>query len=194
MATAYQKEPIVGMKKAVFAVVMATFATCAGGQSGAMKRYVNCNLGFELSYSASYRMAELPCESARWFAEMGYQKLLYLSRGTGENQGNILLILDRRHFSLATLETRYAHTGWVEPRQIQIGAHTFYFYGAGGGGVNYPDDYLYNLKGLILDIEFDGPYASGSKSPVEDTQRMEKKILGSFRVLAVTAPTEWHRH
>lgn len=173
---------------------MATIATCAAGQSAAIKRYVDYNLGFELSYPASYRVTELPCEFARWFAEMGCQKLLYLSRGTGQSQGNIALILDRRHFSLARLETGYAHTGWVEPRQIQIGTHTFYFYGAGGGGVTYPDDYLYDLNGLILNIKFDGPYASGSKSPTEETQQVEKKILGSFRVLAVTAPGEWHRH
>ncbi|HEX5411540.1 MAG TPA: hypothetical protein VFZ27_06730 [Terriglobia bacterium] len=182
------------MKKAVFAVVIATFAACAAGQSAAMKRYVNYNLGFELSYPANYRVTDLPCEFARWFARMGYQKLLYLSRGTGQSEGNIALILDRSHFSLARLETGYAHTGWEEPRQIQIGTHTFYFYGVGGGGVNYPDDYLYDVNGLILDIKFDGPYTSGSKSPTEETQQVEKKILKSFRVLAVKAPTEWHRH
>ena|SRR5690348_18514520 len=168
------------MKKAVFAVVMATFATCAAGQSAAMKRYVDYNLGFELSYPASYRVTELPCVVARSLAREGLQSLLYVSRGAGRSQGNIALILDRRHFSLATLETRYAHTGWEEPQQVQVGAHTFYFYGAGGGGTTYPDDYIYNLNGLILEMRFDGPYASGRKSPVEETQQMEKKILGSF--------------
>lgn len=182
------------MKEAIFGCVMAMCAICAAGQSAAMKRYVNYNLGFELSYPASYRVTDLPCVVARSLAREGLQSLLYVSRGAGENQGKILLILDRRHFSLVTLETRYAHTGWEEPQQVQVGAHTFYFYGAGGGGTTYPDDYIYNLKGLILEMRFDGPYPPKSKSPTEETQQMEKKILGSFRVLAVTAPAEWHRH
>lgn len=184
------------MKKAILGFVMAMCATYAAGQSGAMKRYryVDYSLGFELSYPASYRTTELPCVVARSLAREGLQSLLYVSKGAGENQGNILLILDRRHFSLATLETRYAHTGWEEPQQVQVGAHTFYLYGAGGGGTTYPDDYIDNLNGLILEIRFDGPYVSGSKSPVEETQQVEKKVLRSFRVLAAKAPAEWHRH
>jgi hypothetical protein len=176
------------MRKAMFAVVLTLFATGAVGKSAEMKRYVNNGLGFELSYPASYRATNLPCRAARWFAEMGFQKLLYLSTSTGENQGNIFLIFDRRPFNLATLETAHAHTSWVEPHQIQIGKLTFFYYGTGGGGVTYPDDYLYDLNGLNLEISFDGPYPPNSKSPSEETRQMEKKLLESFRVFEPTGP------
>jgi hypothetical protein len=176
------------MRKAMFAVVLALFATGAVGKSAEMKRYVDPWLGFELSYPASYRVKDLPCWVARAFAMEGFQNLLYLSTGTGEHQGNILLILDRRPFNLATLETVHAHTGWVEPHQVQIGKLTFFYYGTGGGGTTYPDDYLYNLNGSILEISFDGPYPPKSKSPSEETRQMEKKVLESFRVFAPTAP------
>lgn len=76
----------------------------------------------------------------------------------------------------------------MEPHKIQIGAHTFYYYGTGGGGVNYPDDYLDDLNGSIQEISFDGPYPPGSKSPSEETEQMEKKILESFRLLSANAP------
>jgi hypothetical protein len=176
------------MKKAIFAVVLAVSVRGAFGQSTEMKRYVNSGLGFELSYPASYRVTDLPCRVARWFAERGFQKLLYLSTGTGEKQGNILLSLDRRPFNLATLERAYAHTGWVEPHQIQIGKHTFFYYGTGGGGEKSSDDYLYNLNGLILRISFDGPYPPRSKSPSEQTRQLEEEVLESFRLFAPTAP------
>lgn len=176
------------MRKAMFAVVLTLFATRAVGKSAEMKRYVNSDLGFELSYPANYRVTDLPCGVARWFAEMGFQNLLYLSTGTGRNEGNIRLILDRRPFKLATLETVHAHTSWVEPDKIQIGTHTFFYYGTGGGGTTYPDDYLYDLNGLTLEISFDGPYPPGSKSPSEETRKMERKVLESFRLLSPTAP------
>lgn len=94
------------MRRAVFAFLLTLFVTAAAGKAAEMKRYVDYYLGFELSYPASYEIKDLPCGTARWFAEMGYQKLLYLSTGTGQKLGHILLILDRRHFSLGTLETR----------------------------------------------------------------------------------------
>lgn len=179
-----------GVRKAILAVVMTLFATGAAGRSAEMKRYADYYLGFELSYPTSYKIRELPCSLARWLAEMGYQKLLYLSTGTGQNQGSILVLLDRRHFSLGTLETLHAHTGLVEPDKIQFGAHTFYLYSGGGGGVTYPDDYLYNLKGSILEISFGGPCPPGSKSPSKKTQEIEKKVLESFRVLVANG-TGW---
>lgn len=176
------------MRKTIFAVVLALFATGAAGKSMEMKRYVNKELGFELSYPASYEIKDLPCAVARWCAVNGRQSLLYVSKGTGQNRGNISVMLDRQPFSLRRLETAYAHTGWVEPHQIQIGNHTFYFYGTGGGGVTYPDCYIYNLNGSILEISFDGPFPPDSKSPTEETRRIEKEVLETFRVFPANSP------
>src|SRR5258708_14736993 len=33
------------------------------------------------------------------------------------------------------------------PSPVQVGEYTFYYYGAGGGGVDYPDKYFFNLRG-----------------------------------------------
>jgi hypothetical protein len=65
--------------------------------------------------------------------------------------------------------------------QSTFGGSTFYYYGRGGGGVAYPDEYFYNLDGNILAIAFDGPYPAHDNSPTAKTKEMEKKILGSFR-------------
>lgn len=176
------------MRKAILAVVLAVFATGPFGKSAEMKRYVNSGLGFELSYPASYRATELPCGVARWYTYWGFQNLRYLSTGTGHDKGNIFLILDRRPFSLATLEATHAPTGWDEPHKMQVGKHTFFFYGAGGGGVAYPDQYFYDLNGLTLEVKFDGPYPPFHKSPSEETRQVEKKVLKSFRVFTPTVP------
>jgi hypothetical protein len=177
------------VKKAIIAVVLTVSVTGAVGQCTGMKRYVDNSLGFELSYPASYRVTDLPCRFATGFALEGFQSLLYVSTGTGRNHGNILLILDRRHFSLATLQTVHAHTGWVKPDRIQIGKLTFYYYGVGGGGVAYPDDYFYDLGGAILEISFDGPYPTNSKTPSVATKQMERRVLESLRLFAAITPS-----
>ena len=66
------------------------------------------------------------------------------------------------------------------PEPVRIGKNTFYYYGPGGGGVDYPDGYYYNLRGKILVIDFDGPYEN-DKTPTPATKKMEQKVLASFR-------------
>jgi hypothetical protein len=76
----------------------------------------------------------------------------------------------------------YAPTGYdAPPMPVQVGHGTFYFYGAGGGGVNYPDLYFIQIKGHFLNIQFDGPYPDGYKSPSEEMQKLEPQILATFR-------------
>jgi hypothetical protein len=43
-----------------------------------------------------------------------------------------------------------------QPTIVKVGENVFYYYGRGGGGVPYPDEYFYNLDGNILGISFDG--------------------------------------
>lgn len=74
-----------------------------------------------------------------------------------------------------------APTGIDSPPEPQrMGENTFYYYGAGGGGVQYPDGYYFNLRGKILVISFDGPYGN-EKSPTPEATQMEQKVLASFR-------------
>lgn len=157
------------------------FTVAEVGQSTKLQPYVNKSLGFALSFPANYRVKELPCWVARPFATLGYQSLLYVSSGVGRSRGNISLILDRHRFSVDMLQTSHSHTGWEAPAQVQIGKYRFYYYGAGGGGVAYPDDYFYDLNGYVLQISFDGPYPPNDKTPSERTKQMEKTVLGTFR-------------
>jgi hypothetical protein len=74
-----------------------------------------------------------------------------------------------------------APTGYdTPPAPKHFGANVFYYYGAGGGGVAYPDMYYFNLRGRALQIVFDGPYPGNDKSPNAETQAVEKVILLSF--------------
>jgi hypothetical protein len=79
---------------------------------------------------------------------------------------------------------RGAPTGIESPPEpLQVNGETFYYYGPGGGGVSYPDQYFFNLKGKTLYISFDGPYAheKGEKGPSYETKQMEIQMLASFR-------------
>lgn len=82
------------------------------------------------------------------------------------------------HFDLQRL-TSDAPTGVIDPpTPMHFGANTFYYYGAGGGGVAYPDRYYFNLHGVTLELLFFGPFEG--KSPDEQTQAMEQLLLSSF--------------
>jgi hypothetical protein len=74
-------------------------------------------------------------------------------------------------------------TGIEDPPEPQkIGTNVFYYWGPGGGGVSYPDQYYYNLNGKELYFGFDGPYIN-DKTPCDWMKSIEKKILESFHVL-----------
>jgi hypothetical protein len=46
--------------------------------------------------------------------------------------------------------------------------------------VLYSDDYLFNLRGKLLHIEFDGPYIH-DKTPSEETKKLEPRLLATFQ-------------
>lgn len=92
---------------------------------------------------------------------------------------SITVIFSKLRFTLEYVK-KNAPTGLETPDVVQIGSHTFYAWGPGGGGVTYPDVYYYDLHGQILSLVFDGPYDRG-KSPVEETKEIERKLLASFR-------------
>jgi len=153
-------------------------------QMPATKTYSSDNFGFELAYPASYRKTHLPSRIAQWAFYRGARSLLYVSSGTGQETGSIHVLLDKRRFTEANVQSNYAHTGWEKPQEVRVGKNMFYYYGPGGGGVSYPDDYFYNLTGQILVISFDGPYEPiGARSPSEKTKLIESKVLESLRLL-----------
>ena len=156
-----------------------------------LKTYINDVLGFELSYPVSYRRrnsSSAPSPSNSKSA----QPLLYAAAGAGERRcedegecndfGTIVVALDPRHFNLDTIVRSYPHTGWDNAEPFHLGGHAFYYMGTGGGGAMYPDTFFYNLRGRILIIEFSGPYPKDSKSPSEETRRLEPIVLKSLHL------------
>jgi hypothetical protein len=93
---------------------------------------------------------------------------------------SITVLFSKSPFSLKYVK-KNAPTGLETPSVVQIGSHTFYAWGAGGGGTTYPDVYYYNLHGQPLSWLFDGPYNDGSKSPIQETKDNERKLLASFK-------------
>jgi hypothetical protein len=73
------------------------------------------------------------------------------------------------------------------PEPVKIGDYTFYYYGPGGGGVCYPDQYFFNLLRKTLTIDFDGP-CRNDKTPTPETKEIERRLLATFR----TFPTSGH--
>ncbi|MGA8877762.1 MAG: hypothetical protein WCC25_08625 [Candidatus Korobacteraceae bacterium] len=66
------------------------------------------------------------------------------------------------------------------PRPSEILGRTFYYYGPGGGGVCYPDQFFYNLRGKTLTVSFTGPCVD-DKTPSPQTKVIEQEMLASFR-------------
>ena len=92
-------------------------------------------------------------------------------------EGQIYVWLDKR-FKLEQLDDISRSGNPLEPTQIN--GLTFYYDGPGGGGVDYPDDYLFILRGKILHIEFDGPYVNDNH-PSEEAKKLEPQLLATFR-------------
>jgi hypothetical protein len=93
---------------------------------------------------------------------------------------SIIVFLTEQPFNLESFVTG-APTGIEDPPEPrQFGVQTFYYYGPGGGGVNYADQYFYNLKGKTLEIAFDGPYVD-DKTPSQETKDIEEQLLQTFQ-------------
>jgi hypothetical protein len=76
--------------------------------------------------------------------------------------------------------TRFAPTGLEEPPQPIHALHgDFYYYGRGGGGVDYPDIFYFAIRGRTFSIVFNGPY-SRSNIPDPETKRIEPEVLATF--------------
>jgi hypothetical protein len=96
------------------------------------------------------------------------------------NNASINLSSLRIQFHLDLL-TRYAPTGYQDtpPQPVRVGGTTFHYYGPGGGGVAYPDQFFFEVNGQAFSIDFTGPYTN-DKTPADVTKQIEKKLLASF--------------
>ena len=149
------------------------------------KTYVNRVHGFSFSYPPIYVLIRRP-HTERYFgedmdkaaAEGRWVRLIHQG-----SYGTIDFLLKRDRFDLDSFETKYAPTGDEDPpRAVQEGSNTFYQYGAGGGGVAYPDQFFFSLRGKTLYIKVDGPYSPSTENTTTDeTKKIESRMLASFR-------------
>ena len=97
-----------------------------------------------------------------------------------DSGANIFIFFENKAFDLQRL-VEHAPTGYDSPPEpVSAGPNTFYYYGPGGGGVSYADQYFLNLKGKTLYITFDGPYVN-NKTPSLETKTLEPRLLSTLR-------------
>ncbi len=144
---------------------------------GDWNTYNNSDHKFSLKYPPTYSFNQ---SSGK---ELTFDKLANLVKFDHNDKDSTFEInLDTHTFNLEYLK-KYAPTGSENllPNPTKIGEKTFYYYGAGGGGVNYPDQYFYNLNGQILKFVFWGPYEN-EKTPTEEAKKVEVQILSTFHI------------
>jgi hypothetical protein len=149
--------------------------------------YTNREFRFCLQYPPKYHKvpASSPDEFSNTRVFLGSLTLNTLRPGTHgwpvNNKASISFVYIPKTFSMRQMQTCCAPTGADEPpAPMRFGGHVFYFYGPGGGGVDYPDEFLIEMNGKILLTSFGGPWKN-SKSPIEEIRRLEPKILSTFQ-------------
>ncbi len=139
------------------------------GATARWKTYVDRAHGFCLLYPPTY--TGVPNAARRGTVTLR----------TSHSGANIFISFEDRAFDLQRFLER-APTGYdAPPEPMKAGPNTFYYYGPGGGGVSYADQYFFDLKGKTLYIFFDGPYAN-DKTPSAETKALEPKLLSTLLV------------
>ncbi len=140
----------------------------AQGETAGWKTFVDRAHGFCLLYPPTYK--RVPNVTRK--------------KGTVDLAGSgsdISIFFENKAFDLERL-VDHAPTGIdFPPEPVSAGPNTLYRYGPGGGGVLYPDQFFFDLKGKTLYITFDGPY-EGDKTPIPETKALEPKLLSTLRV------------
>jgi hypothetical protein len=151
--------------------------------------YVNIRPPFEVTVPAAYHVADVPCQIARAVAYRG-DRLLLVTRQQGDKDAYLYATMGHDAFSMKALGA-YAPTGVevddIKPPVGKIGRNTFYYFGPGGGGVCYPDQYFYDLDGQILIFTFVGPCVN-NETPTSATKQLEAEMLASFQPGEPQAP------
>jgi hypothetical protein len=156
---------------------------------------------FLLNLGHAYAVSKPPCapagDKADWRVYSDtrhhfcflYPKTYVQAPDTKDSQGvetlhspdvDILVGCCNEEFDLQAL-VRSAPTG-VEfpPEPFVAGSNKFYYYGPGGSGISYPDQFFYDLRGKTLSIDFDGGYEDG-RTPSDKIKLLERQVLATFR-------------
>ena len=148
----------------------------ASSSSMGVRKFSDKATGISFDWPENYVMAQItPADITdnvdRMIAKFKHESL----------DSKIGLYVSKSPFSLQQIRYYYAPTGLesINPEKQTFGTKIFYYYGAGGGGVSYADQYFYNLNGKLLVFYFDGPY-SNEKSPNDYAKSVAKKLLTSF--------------
>lgn len=158
-----------------FDQILSTFKFMEKDETAHWKTYRNEEYGFEIKYPNVYAQSS---ECSKSLTEICLVNIKHLNA-----DASISIQFMDKNFNLKDIKQRFAPTGNENlPEQIIAGQNIFYFYGAGGGGVSYPDNYFYNLNGKILIISFNGPYVS-DKTPSDETKKLEPQILSTFKFI-----------
>ncbi|MCK5459746.1 hypothetical protein KAI52_01385 [Candidatus Parcubacteria bacterium] len=153
--------------------------------------YRNEEYGFEVKYPEDYNIVAFP-QLNEYQKSQGMIYLSYLKHS--DVNASISIRLTSINFNLQDIKQRFAPTGNESfPEQIRAGQNTFYFYGFGGGGVSYPDNYFYNLNGKVLIISFDDPYIR-TKTLSNETRQLESRILSSFKFIEKDDIYNWQTY
>jgi hypothetical protein len=165
---------------AVLAVVVVPFGmrqASAGGGSACVPKggtagwrtYTDRAHGFCLLYPPIYKRVP----------HAAHRGIVTLS--STDSGANIFISFEDKAFDLQRFVER-APTGYdAPPDPVKAGPNTFYYYGPGGGGVSYADQYFFDLKGKTLYVFFDGPYVN-DKTPSAETKALEPELLSTLRV------------
>ncbi len=149
--------------------------------------YVNREYGFSFSYPDTYRPLRISPPSDGKQEARPHNRDLLLLRSFEDPDAAISINIDVRPFSLRVIAQEYAPRGSEPstrqplPKGHRIGNHIFYYYGGFSGGPgNNPDNYLVEVNGKTLRIQFDGPYTYPD-IPIEETKKLEPTILKTLR-------------
>ena len=168
-------------------------SSCAANAPSGWKTYTNRLQGFCFSYPPAYTQIAEPWLAAdepayadhlHRLADEG--RFLVLKRSGDDRVSRYGVSIDVRihePFDLQRL-IKDAPTGVESPPEpVQLASGTFYYYGAGGGGVASPDLYFFNLGGRALQIMFNGPNEGYDKTPTYEAKQMEMQLLSTFRTI-----------
>jgi hypothetical protein len=130
-----------------------------------------------MSYPRSYRSVRETATVDPLEQQAHFQVVFFLQSG---HDASISVAFRKDAFDPKGL-VNLAPTGVVTPPAlIKVKDREFYYYGAGGGGVHYPDRYYWGDQYGTFVITFDGPYPETSKQPGPRMKEMEMQILRSI--------------
>jgi len=151
------------------------------------KTYVNDKYRFCFSYPPNYTPIAEPwreyTDDPEYFRQIGEAvdegRAFYL-QDTQHPDARLCITIATQAWDLNSL-TKSAPTGQETPPEPKIiDGQVFYYYGPGGGGVCYPDQFFYDLRGKPLSISFSGPCVN-DRTPTPATKEIEQKLLATFR-------------